>query len=230
MKYKSLFIDLDDTLWDTYNNNKECLKELYADYDMGRHYASFEAFFAIYMPNNIELWAKYRNGEINRQTLIIERFRFVFRPLGVEDPKEILKINDHFLQRTTLQTRLIPGASELLEYLRPKYRLFILSNGFREVQDLKLKNSGLSPFFERLILSEDACIQKPHKGIFDYALVTTNSRRAESLMIGDSWDADIVGAYNSRIDQIWFNPKSEPERGFVPTHTVKTLDEIKHIL
>ena len=230
MKYKSLFIDLDDTLWDTYNNNKECLKELYADYDMGRHYASFEAFFAIYMPNNIELWAKYRNGEINRQTLIIERFRYVFRPLGIDDPKEILKINDHFLKRTTLQTRLIPGAIELLEYLRPKYRLFILSNGFREVQSLKLQNSGLAPFFERLILSEDACIQKPHKGIFDYALKTTNSRRTESMMIGDSWDADILGAYNSRIAQIWYNPKGEPNRDFAPTYTVKRLEEIKQIL
>lgn len=230
MKYKSLFIDLDDTLWDTYHNNKECLKELYADYDMGRQYASFEAFFSIYMPNNIDLWAKYRNGEINRQTLIIERFRYVFRPLGIDDPKEILKINDQFLQRTTLQTRLIPGALELLEYLRPKYRLFILSNGFREVQALKLQNSGLAPFFERLILSEDACIQKPHKGIFDYALINTNSRRAESLMIGDSWDADILGAHNSRIAQIWYNPKEEPNRDFIPTYTVKRLEEIKHIL
>ena len=73
MKYKNLFIDLDDTLWDTYHNNKECLKELYADYKMDRHYASFEAFFAIYMPHNEELWAKYRNGEIDRQTLIIDR-------------------------------------------------------------------------------------------------------------------------------------------------------------
>ncbi len=230
MEYKSLFIDLDDTLWDTYQNNKECLKELYAEYDMERHYASFEAFFAIYMPHNLELWAKYRNGEVSRQTLIIERFRYVFRPLGINKPEEILKINAKFLQRTTLQTRLIQGAIELLEYLYPKYRLFILSNGFREVQALKLQNAGLASYFERLILSEDACIQKPHKGIFDYALKTTNSRRAESLMIGDSWDADIVGAYNSRIAQIWYNPKEEQAQGFMPTYTVKRLDEIKHIL
>ena len=108
--------------------------------------------------------------------------------------------------------------------------MFILSNGFREVQSLKLQNSGLAPYFDRLILSEDANIQKPHKGIFDYALVNTNSRRNESLMIGDSWDADIVGAYQSRIDQIWFNPKDCPPKGFIPTFTVKKLDEIKNIL
>lgn len=228
--YKNLFIDLDDTLWDTYHNNKECLEELYADYRFGRHYASFEAFFDVYMPHNIELWAKYRAGEIDRPTLILDRFLYVLRPLGITDEKEVLAINDDFLRRTTTKTRLIPGAIELLEYLRPSYRMYILSNGFREVQYLKLSNAGLAPYFDRMILSEDAQIQKPHKGIFDYALVNTNSRRAESLMIGDSWDADIVGARQSRIDQIWYNPDGLPAQGFEPTHTVRSLLEIRDIL
>ena len=198
MIYKSIFIDLDDTLWDTYHNNKECLEELYTDYHFNRYYASFEAFFDIYMPHNLDLWAKYRSGEIDRQTLIL--------------------------------ARLVPGAIELLEYLRPSYRLFILSNGFREVQFKKLSNAGLAPYFERMILSEDANIQKPHKGIFDFALKNTNSRRSESLMIGDSWEADIIGAYQSKIDQIWLNPEGLPADGFTPTHTVRSLEEIKSIL
>ena len=189
MIYKSIFIDLDDTLWDTYHNNKECLEELYTDYHFNRYYASFEAFFDIYMPHNLDLWAKYRSGEIDRQTLILDRFLYVLRPLGIEDKKTVLSVNNDFLQRTTTKTRLVPGAIELLEYLRPSYRLFILSNGFREVQFKKLSNAGLAPYFERMILSEDANIQKPHKGIFDFALKNTNSRRSESLMIGDSWEA-----------------------------------------
>lgn len=230
MKYKNLFIDLDDTLWDTYHNNKECLEELYADYHLDRHYASFEAFFAIYMPHNQELWAKYRSGEINKQTLTVERFRHMLRPLGIEDTQSALSMNNDFLRRTTTKTKLVEGAIELLEYLRPSYRMFILSNGFREVQALKLSNSGLAPYFERMVLSEDACIQKPHKGIFDYALKNTNSRRKESLMIGDSWEADIVGAYQSDIDQLWLNPEELPEAGFTPTYTVKSLLEIKDYL
>ncbi|WP_455628997.1 YjjG family noncanonical pyrimidine nucleotidase [Parabacteroides chinchillae] len=229
-KYKNLFIDLDDTLWDTYHNNKECLEEIYNAYNFGRYYASFEAFFDIYMPNNINLWAKYRTGEINRQTLIIERFRYMTRPMGIEDVKSIMELNNDFLQRTTKKTRLIPGAIELLEYLRPSYRMFILSNGFREVQFKKLNNSGLAPYFERMVLSEDANIQKPHKEIFDFALRNTNSRRNESLMIGDSWDADIIGAYNSKIDQVWFNPEGLPAGHFTPTYTVYSLEEIKKIL
>jgi len=229
-RYKSLFIDLDDTLWDTHNNNKECLEELYADYNFSRHYKSFEAFYDIYMPNNLKLWEQYRNHEIDRQTLIIERFRYILSPMGIEDVKSVLSINNDFLHRTTTKTRLIPGSIELLEYLRPSYRLFILSNGFREVQFKKLSNSGLAPYFERMILSEDANIQKPHKEIFDFALKNTNSRRNETLMIGDSWDADIIGAYNSKIDQLWLNPDKIPAIGFTPTYMVQSLEEIKRIL
>ncbi|RHJ88963.1 noncanonical pyrimidine nucleotidase, YjjG family [Bacteroides sp. AM07-16] len=230
IRYKNLFIDLDDTLWDTYHNNKECLEEIYTAHNFGRYYASFEAFFNIYMPHNMDLWAKYRSGEVDRQTLIIERFRYMTRPMGIEDVKSVMAINNDFLQRTTKKTRLVPGAIELLKYLYPSYRLFILSNGFREVQFKKLSNSGLAPYFERMILSEDANIQKPHKGIFDFALRNTNSRRNESLMIGDSWDADIVGAYNSKIDQLWLNPEGLPAEGFTPTYTVRSLEEIKNIL
>lgn len=230
MAYKNLFIDLDDTLWDTYHNNKECLEEIYTDYRLGRYYASFEAFYAYYMPYNLSLWAKYRAGEIDRQFLIVERFLHILRPMGIEDKKQALAMNHDFLMRTTTKSRIIPGAKELLEYLHPRYRLFILSNGFREVQYKKLCSAGLEPYFERLILSEDAQIQKPHKGIFDFALQQTHSLRAESLMIGDCWEADIVGAYQSGIDQIWLNPKDLPTEGFTPTYTVKSLAEIQQLL
>lgn len=230
MAYKNLFIDLDDTLWDTFHNNKECLEELYTDYHWDRHYVSFEAFYALYMPHNLRLWELYRKHEIDRQTLIFERFHYILQPMGITERKEVLAVNNDFLQRTTTKTRLIPGAIELLEYLRPSYRLFILSNGFREVQFKKLTHSGLAPYIDRMILSEDAGIQKPHKAIFDFALINTNSRRRESLMIGDSWEADIVGAHHSRIDQIWLNPHQLPAEGFTPTHTVRSLSEIQDIL
>jgi len=228
--YKSIFFDLDDTLWDTFHNNKETLEEIYTDYQFGRHYDSFDTFFQYYMPHNLILWEKYRKHEIDRQTLIIERFLYVLRPMGITDSQYILRLNRDFLQRTTSKTKLIPEAIELLEYLQPFYRLFILSNGFREIQALKLKNSGLAPFFEKIILSEDANIQKPHKEIFDFALKTTNSRRNESLMIGDCYEADIEGAYHAKIDQIWFNPDHLPCQTIIPTFQVRTLSEIQEIL
>ena len=228
--YKSIFFDFDDTLWDTYHNNRECLEEIFFDYQFDRYYDSFETFFQLYMPNNLALWKKYRNHEIDRQTLILERFLYIFRPMGITDNEFILRFNRDFLQRTTTKTKLIPGAMELLDYLKPSYRLFILSNGFREIQVQKLKNSNLADYFDKIILSEDAEIQKPHKEIFDFALKNTNSRRNESLMIGDCYEADIEGAFHAKIDQLWFNPDHLPCKKIIPTFQVRTLDEIQGIL
>jgi len=228
--YKSLFFDLDDTLWDTAHNNKVCLEEIYYAYHFGRYYPSFDDFFDKYMPHNLMLWEQYRNHVIDRRTLILERFLYVLRPMGIDDEAFIIKLNNDFLLRTATKTKLVDGAIALLDYLFNRYRLFILSNGFREIQFLKMQNAGLAPYFERLFLSEDVSIQKPHPKIFDYALKSANARRFESLMIGDSYEADIVGAQNARIDQLWLNPSHKSPPGHPPTFTVFSLAEIKEIL
>lgn len=230
MSYKNLFIDLDDTLWDIHLNGRECLEEIYRDYGYAEFYASFDDYYQVYMPGNHHLWALYRQGKISKEELIVERFLAPVRVFGIDDPAYAKKLNDDFLDRTTRKTRLIDGALELLAYLKPRYRMHILSNGFREVQYKKIENSGLMPYFDKIILSEDAGINKPHPDMFTYALKNTNSKRNQTIMIGDSWDADIVGARNSRIAQIWLNPADEAPQGFKPTHTVHTLAEIKNIL
>ena len=230
MTYKNLFIDLDDTLWDIHLNGRECLEEIYLDYGYAEYYPTFSDYYAVYMPGNLRLWAMYRQGEIRKEELIVERFLAPVRDFGIDDPEYARRLSDDFLDRTTRKTRLVEGALELLDYLKPRYRMHILSNGFREVQYKKIENSGLKSYFDKIILSEDAGINKPHPDMFTYALKNTNSRRDQTVMIGDSWDADMVGAYQSRIAQIWFNPASEPPDGFEPTHTVQTLAEIKDIL
>jgi putative hydrolase of the HAD superfamily len=150
--------------------------------------------------------------------------------MGIHDDEYVLKLNRDFLQRTARKTRLIAGAVELLEYVKPFYRLFILSNGFREIQSLKLQNAGIASYFERLILSEDVNIQKPAKEIFDFALKNTNSRRNESIMIGDSLEVDIEGAQNAKIDQVWYNPDNLPCKTIIPTYQIRTLAEMRNIL
>ncbi|MDD2512077.1 MAG: YjjG family noncanonical pyrimidine nucleotidase [Proteiniphilum sp.] len=230
MQYKNLFIDLDDTLWDIHLNGRECLEEIYYDYGYAKFYPVFEDYYQVYMPGNLRLWALYRQGEIRKEELIVERFLAPVRPFGITDPEYAKRLSDDFLNRTTRKTRLIEGTIELLDYLRPRYRMHILSNGFREVQYRKIENSGLRPYFDKIILSEDAGINKPHADMFTYALKNTNARRDQTVMIGDSWDADIVGARQSHIAQIWFNPANEPPVDFQPTYTVRTLAEIKDIL
>jgi putative hydrolase of the HAD superfamily len=228
--YKNLFFDLDDTLWDTYSNNKESLEELYSLCGFGSHYPSFEAFFNYYQPHNDDLWRQYSHGVIDRKFLIIDRFRYVLAPMGIDDDEKALQISRTFMNITSTKTATVHGAEALLDYLGSKYRLFIISNGFREVQHRKLASAGLADYFERVILSEDVGARKPSPEIFTAALKSTNSRRKESIMIGDNFDTDMTGAKESGIDQIWFNPHGERPIGFIPTYTVGSLDEIRRLL
>lgn len=233
MIIKQLFIDLDDTLWDTYQNNKDSLLELFDMLQWQRYFASFEEFFQIYLPHNLQVWHEYRQGIIDKPTLIFERFRRPFEGILELEKKDVLKWNETFLALTGTKTRLCPHALETLEYLHRYYKVCILSNGFREVQTAKLVNSGLVPFVHRSILSEDAGINKPHKAIFDFALARTGSRRSESIMIGDSWEADIEGAYNAKMPAIWYNPHQLPvpaDTAASARHTISSLLELKEIL
>ncbi len=230
MKYKNLFIDLDDTLWDIHQNGKECLEEIYSDYGYNRFYPTFDDYYNVYMPSNHHLWNLYRLGEIRKEELIVERFLVPVRKFGINDPGYAKSLSDDFLQRTTRKTKLIDGTLDLLDYLRPKYRMHILSNGFREVQFKKIENSGLQPYFDKIILSEDAGVNKPHPGIFTYALKNTNSRRNETLMIGDSWEADMVGARGIGMHHAFYNVSGRSEFPFSPTYTLNDLKELIELL
>jgi len=230
MKFKNVFIDWDDTLWDIHRNAKECLMDIYKEYGYDKFYQTFDDYYNVYSPTNEHLWGLYRQGLIKKDELIVERFLIPVRQFGINDPEYAKNLSDDFLDRTTRKTGLLDGAKELLEYLKPKYEIHILSNGFREVQYKKIANSGLADYFGKVILSEDVGVNKPHLDYFRYALKSTNSKKTDTIMIGDSWDADIVGAHNSKIASIWLNHSNKPSEGFEPTYTVRSLYEIMQIL
>ena len=228
--YKTIFFDLDNTLWDTESNGKESMEEVYQDYGFDSLFLDFETFYTIYWSNNLKLWDQYQKGEISKQTLIVERLYFPLKPYMEYNEEFILSLNDDFLHRTSLRKKLIPDAMEILEYLKPKYKLYIISNGFTEVQHKKLKNSDLLRFFEEIILSDWVGVNKPHPEIFRKALEIASSHSDETIMIGDSWDADIVGAKNACIDQVWLNLNTTQKREFEPTFQISSLKEIRNIL
>ena len=229
---KNLFIDLDDTLWDTYHNNKESLRELYLEEGWQQFAPDYDAFWEKYWIHNEGLWELYRHDEIDKYTLTLRRMREPMPWLASLSDEEILALNRRFLAVTATKTRLVEGALEVMEYLHRYYRIYILSNGFREVQHAKVERSGLLPYIHRMILSEDAGVNKPNATIFRYACSATNSRCAESLMIGDSWPADIVGAKNVGMPSIWFNPNGLEcsMEGYAPRHVIGHLKELFQIL
>lgn len=231
--YKTILIDLDDTLWATQTNNKEAIHQLYLEEGWAGGYDSFDHFWSLYWPCNEALWHRYRHSEITKYELTIERFRRPLEAIRHFTEEEILRFNERFLYLSSRKTGVVEGAIELLQYLRSLYKVVVVSNGFTEVQWRKMEVSGIAPYIDATVLSEEVGISKPYKGIFDQALSRSHTRRSEAIMIGDSWDADILGAQNAKLPSIWFNPSRLPFPEQVlryPVAEVARLDEIPTLL
>ena len=235
MKYKDLFIDFDDTLYDTHGNAVIALSETFDYFHLDRYFEDPQVFYDAYWTANIDLWTQYAKGEITRDYLIVERFR---RPLsvgkGIEVTKELcLEISDKFLDFCASKPGVINGAHELMDYLKRRgYRMHMCSNGFHEVQYKKLDACGLRDYFDTIILSEDAGVNKPSKDYFDYALKVSGANRETTLMIGDNLQSDILGALNAGLDAMLFNRWQVPSEELPQdlTFVVDNLCDIMEIL
>ena len=228
--YKHVFIDLDDTLWDFHANARESLIEVFEYRKLDRYFDDFDQFFRIYAKRNLELWELYGKGEVSKEYLQLERFRHPLVQVGVDNDVLAEQIGTQFLDILPTKTILIPHAIELLDYLSPKYPLTIVSNGFVEVQYRKLRATNLEHYFSHVVLSEAAGALKPDKRIFEYALGLNSATAAETIMIGDSYEADIIGARNAGIDQIFLNLGHTKTKEINSTYQIKRLDEILAIL
>jgi len=229
MSYKYVFIDLDDTLWDFHANAKSSLQEIYETRKLGQLFDSFEQYFSIYAKRNAELWEEYGKGTISKAELSLERFLHPLIQVGVDNSALAIEIGEEYLKMLPTRTALVPHAKELLEYLYPKYPLTIVSNGFIEVQYKKLNSCGLEQYFSHVVLSEAAKALKPDKRIFEYAMQLNNATAEDCIMIGDSYEADITGAINAGIDQVYFNPGSDAANR-KSTYRIHSLEEIFNIL
>lgn len=230
MKYSTIFIDLDDTLLDTVSNTIQTLTELYADYGFEKYFGSYDNFFTTFQTNNLNNWHRYERNLITKDELIRNRFIGIFKEIDEVNDDEALRINEDYIDRIVRKDKLIDGARELLDYLSPRYKISTISNGFTEMQYRKIDSAGLSSYFDKVILSDEVGVNKPHPDIFAYALRESGIRQEDAIMIGDNYFSDIAGAYNSGINQIWFNPANKPTDDITPTHIVKRLADIKDIL
>lgn len=229
-RYRNLFIDLDDTIYDFSAAARESFRETYELLQYGRFFDSFEHYLSIYEPYNLELWRIYGEGKITKEELNRRRYSHPLNAVGVDDQALADTFCREALSRIPTKGPLMPGAIELLEYLRPKYRMFILSNGFKELQSHKMRTAGIDIYFDRLVLSDDIGVNKPNPRLYEYALQVTDSKLEESIMIGDMFDTDIAGAANAGMDHIYYNPKRKSGHTFTPTYEVHHLLEIKEIL
>ena len=225
MMYKNLFIDLDDTLWAFSENAEDTFRELYESYHFQRYFDSFEQFYGLYKRRNTELWIEYGKGEITKDELNEQRFSYPLLTVGVRDEALFKCYSDDFFSIIPTKSKLMPHAREALDYLSSRYRLFILSNGFRELQSRKMRSAGIYEYFDKIILSEDIHVHKPYPEIFHFALSATQSELRDSLMIGDSWEADIEGAAGVGMHQMFYNPSQRKDLPFRPTFMIGDWEE-----
>ena len=214
MPYKHLFFDLDHTIWDFDKNAEETLHELYHTYqlrDLGLY--SPDRFIEVYTQNNHQLWADYHVGKITKQKLRETRFSKTFLDLGLSPELIPERFEDDYVTICPSKTNLFPKAHETLCYLKERYSLHLISNGFKESTEQKVNNNGLDIYFENVVISEVVGFNKPDRAIFNHALTLANAGIAESIMIGDSIEADIRGAQDYGMKAIYFNPerKEKPE-------------------
>jgi putative hydrolase of the HAD superfamily len=233
-KYKDLFVDFDDTLYDTYGNAVIALRETFDAFHLERYFSNPKVFYDAYWAANIDLWGRYSKGEITRPFLIVERFR---RPLSVGEGLPVteqlcLEMSDKFLDFCSCKPGVVEGAHELMDYLKQNgYRMHMCSNGFHEVQYKKLAACGLKDYFDTIVLSEDAGANNPSPAYFDYAFRMTGAKPETTLMIGDNFQTDILGAKGAGLDVMWFNPHPEENKATEPVHyEIHNLREILNIL
>ena len=234
MQYKHLFFDLDHTLWDFEANSRQTLEELYQSLNLkekGIH--DFDLFHKNYLAHNDKLWDRYRNGYIKVDELRWKRMWLALLDFKIADEKLAREMGTIFLDLLPTRKLLFPYTIEILDYLAEKnYQLHLITNGFEKTQHGKLKSSGLDKYFLKVITSEGSNSLKPHKEIFDYAFRKTGASPAESIMIGDTIEVDILGAVNAGIDQVHVNhltKKVQLVNGKAPTYTVYSLKELESI-
>jgi putative hydrolase of the HAD superfamily len=229
-KYRHIFFDLDNTLWDFDRNSTEILHELYQKYELNLlGVSSPEFFISKYQERNAMMWEQYRHGKIDKDTLRNKRFELTFWDMGLDTEKVPVQMADDYLSNAPKKNHLFPEAKNVLEYLQKKYSLHILTNGFAEVQYIKMEAAGIAEFFDEVIISEHTGYKKPDANIFHYALDKTNARAGESLMIGDGLEVDVTGAMKAGWDAIYFNPLRIPHEEKI-THEIFSLVELKEIL
>jgi putative hydrolase of the HAD superfamily len=207
-KYTHIFFDLDGTLWDFGRNSRNAMHITFHEFKLDSAF-DFNLFFETYTKHNHALWESYRNNEVGKKELIRLRFQNTFTEMEINGV-DANEMNARYLNEMPKQKALNEGVTDILNYLKKKrYQLNIITNGFKEVQREKIETSGLQPFFTKIFISEEIKSPKPERGIFEYSIKSANAKKSSSIMVGDDWDVDVMGAVNYGIDAIHYQGNPE---------------------
>jgi putative hydrolase of the HAD superfamily len=221
-----IFFDLDRTLWDYDQNLEDSLNELFDEHIGSRVQSGSDAFRRAFHFENTRLWKDFTENKIDKSFLREHRFHFTMQRLGVDDKSLALRVEDAYMEKTPAKKKLLPGVHEALGYLRTKYHLHIITNGFEDAQQFKLRNSGIHHYFTEIITSDSAKATKPNLEIYRYSEIKTGALPEQCLMVGDDWLNDVQGAIDAGWQALHYNPKA----GELNTLTISDLNTLIKLL
>lgn len=200
---KDVFFDLDHTLWDFDKNSALTFKKIF---EINNVVIDVDNFINHYVPINLKYWKLYRDEKIDKKTLRFDRLNETFKAAEFDvNPDLVNKLSDDYITYLTTFNNLFENTFEILDYLSLNYNLHIITNGFDEIQYKKMSHSKINHYFKTITNAENAGVKKPNPIIFDFALNLANTQADKSIMIGDSYEADIMGAKNMGMDVVFFD-------------------------
>lgn len=228
-KFKHLFFDLDRTLWDYETNCREVLDDLYDQHLSSLNLFDSESFRHAFHIENKKLWDAFTKNKIDKAHLRKYRFINTLNTFSLDNSALSETLEEQYLEQTPSKTKLLPHADTIIKELSENYTLHILTNGFEDVQNFKLKNIGLHEYFNTVITSDLAGARKPQPEIFSYAMNLAGAEIHQSVMIGDDPHVDILGAEMFGLPYIMYNSTNIPHQLTNPTE-VTSLIEIPELL
>ena len=215
-----VFFDLDHTLWDFEKNSALAFETVFKLHNVS---VDIEEFLHFYVPVNRAYWERYRKDEITQKELRFGRLKDSFDLIKHNVSNDVVDLlSSEYIHYLPKFNHLFDGTIEILDYLKPKYNLHIITNGFAEVQENKLNNSYITHYFKSVTNSEVAGVKKPNQKIFDFALNLAQAKKENSIMIGDCIEADVQGALDAGLDAVYFNENNVP--------VANTIKQVNHLL
>ena len=227
-----LFFDLDRTLWDFERNSLETLKGLFVDADLkAKGVADFDAFNTVYQRENKACWDLYLAGQMTKPVLRTTRFRRALEGVGVDCLHTAEFMGEEYVSRGPHQTHLMEGAIDVLKALRDRgHGLHILTNGFKEVQHIKVRNTGIGDHVDAVWTSDELGHLKPLPACFEGALRGAGGAVESAWMIGDDHEADVVGAHACGWKSVHFAPNGDTPADSPAVASVAHLRELLAVL
>lgn len=228
MQYKHIFFDLDHTLWDFERNSNLAFQQIFKEQQFS---IDFDAFMNEYVPINFKYWRLFREEKVSKEELRYKRLKETFDALKYSVSDAVInQTAKDYLDYLPNYNHLIEGTIEVLNYLKPKYNLHIITNGFKEVQNKKIEASNIKQYFDVIVTSESVGVKKPNPKIFEFALKEANAKPEESIMVGDSFEADVLGSLAMKMQPIFYSEISKNELDTDKIITINSLNEILRYL